>query len=522
MEKRKALLQWTSALLISSLLIVFGTDARLHQENPKSSSQKRSDIITIDTLKKFGRIDRPPVLFPHDLHQKAVEKTGKDCLTCHKETDKGLSLKFRRIQDVNKQKVMELYHTECIGCHIEKKATKDKSGPIVCAECHTSSPKYTAGQYPLPFDKSLHFRHVKAKEKNCEACHHEYNPLTKKLFYEKGKEGSCRYCHKEVTEENRISMRLASHTSCLECHRKTLSQKKKAGPIVCAGCHDLNQQARIERLENVPRYDRKQPDISLMKSGIEAEEKEVKTRMQPVLFNHVFHEKTNETCRICHHADLQSCVKCHTLSGAKEGKGLNLMQAIHHEKSDQSCIGCHNVSKKEKECAGCHSLMSKKAAEEATCLKCHINLPPGISPEKMSEEAYATMVLQARKPTKDTYKESDIPEKIIIKDMVNKYEEVNFPHRKIVKALSAGMNRSQLAKAFHRGGNTVCQGCHHNSPASKTPPRCGNCHGQPFNEKNPLMPGKMGAYHQQCIGCHTAMGITKPAECIDCHKERKN
>ena len=38
------------------------------------------------------------------------------------------------------------------------------------------------------------------------------------------------------------------------------------------------------------------------------------------------------------------------------------------------------------------------------------------------------------------------------------------------------MKDSKLAGAFHQGDAAVCQGCHHNSPAGKTPPRCGNCH----------------------------------------------
>ncbi|MCJ7772926.1 MAG: hypothetical protein MUP22_07310 [Desulfobacterales bacterium] len=520
MEKRKALLQWTGALVTFTLFLVLGIDAREPKGNAVQSPQKRPDIITIDTIKIFGKPDRPPVLFPHDIHQKAIEKTGKDCIACHQETDKGLSLKFKRIKDTGKQEVMDIYHTNCIGCHQTVKKANEKSGPIVCAKCHTSNPKYKAAQQPMRFDKSLHFRHSKAQQNKCEKCHHEYNPLDKKLFYEKGKEGSCRYCHKEATEENRMSMKLASHQACLECHRKTLAQKKTAGPIMCGGCHDLNEQALIKKLETIPRYDRKQPDITLITAG---KTDDAKTKMNPVPFNHVAHEKSNETCRGCHHEDLQSCVKCHTLSGAKEGKGHNLMQAMHQETANQSCIGCHNLNKKAKECAGCHSLMPEKIVNETTCLKCHINSPAkSLNPKGIEKEAYARMLLQSRKSVKSHFEESEIPDKIIIKDMVNKYGEVNFPHRKIVNALTTGVDKSQLATAFHSGQITVCQGCHHNSPVSKTPPKCGNCHGQPFNEKNPFIPGKMGAYHRQCIGCHIEMGIKKPAGCTECHKERSN
>jgi len=518
MEKRKGLTQWVGALIIFTLILALGIEASEHNGNSDPSLQKRPDIITIDVLKQFGKIERPPVQFPHDLHQKAVKKEGKDCLACHLETEGKLSLKFKRIGGTDKKAVMDIYHANCIECHQRSKDTGEKSGPVVCAECHASHPKYSASQQPISFDKSLHFRHVKSQQKKCENCHHQYNPLDKKLFYEKGKEGSCRYCHKDKTEENRISMRLASHQACLECHRDTLSKNKKAGPIVCAGCHDPKEQARIETLETVPRYDRNQPDFTLIQAG----NKEIKTRMTPVPFNHLSHENQNATCRVCHHADLQSCVKCHTLPGAKEGKDINLMQAMHHEDARQSCIGCHNVNKKAKECAGCHSRKPKKALNEEPCLTCHIPWPvQNMTIKPSDEKGFAKTLLVSRKTDANAFKESDIPKTVVIKEMINKYGEVQFPHGKIIRALRAGTDKSKLAKAFHRSANTVCQGCHHNTPVSKTPPKCGHCHGQPFNEINPFIPGQMGAYHRQCIGCHTEMGIKKPMGCTECHKEKE-
>ncbi len=91
-------------------------------------------------------------------------------------------------------------------------------------------------------DNSLHYRHAKAAQNKCETCHHEYDEKAKKLFYAKGKEGTCRYCHKERTEENRISMPLASHISCVECHRAGQEKNLKWGPITCKGCHDEEAQ----------------------------------------------------------------------------------------------------------------------------------------------------------------------------------------------------------------------------------------------------------------------------------------
>ena len=94
------------------------------------------------------------------------------------------------------------------------------------------------------------------------------------------------------------------------------------------------------------------------------------------------------------------------------------------------------------------------------------------------------------------------------------------PHRKIVQGLVKRIGDNKLAAFFHEQPGTLCQGCHHNSPVAKKPPQCGSCHGQPFNEEEPNVPGLYGAYHIQCMGCHSEMGIEKPVGCTECHKEK--
>jgi DnaJ-class molecular chaperone len=93
----------------------------------------------------------------------------------------------------------------------------------------------------------------------------------------------------------------------------------------------------------------------------------------------------------------------------------------------------------------------------------------------------------------------------------------------MVETLVKGIEKNKLATYFHREEGTLCQGCHHNSPADKKPPRCGSCHGRPFDANAVLRPGMKGAYHQQCIGCHQEMGLEKPkaTDCAGCHKEKK-
>ncbi|MCP4020221.1 MAG: cytochrome c3 family protein, partial [Desulfobacteraceae bacterium] len=64
-------------------------------------------------------------------------------------------------------------------------------------------------------------------------------------------------------------------------------------------------------------------------------------------------------------------------------------------------------------------------------------------------------------------------------------------------------------------------GCHHNSPASLTPPKCSSCHGKSSDLKADK-PGLKGAYHGQCITCHQKMEVKTvlPTDCTKCHEKK--
>jgi hypothetical protein len=134
------------------------------------------------------------------------------------------------------------------------------------------------------------------------------------------------------------------------------------------------------------------------------------------------------------------------------------------------------------------------------------------------------MLLESRKTLSGTgtYRDEEIPEKVLIKELSNLYEAVEFPHRRIVQALTKNIQNNKLADVFHSQKGTLCQGCHHHSPESPKPPSCRSCHGKPFDEKNPQVPGINAAYHQQCMGCHKEMEINKPSAvaCTECHKAK--
>ncbi len=536
-------MKWTGMIAAAGVLLLACAAAYGTTPPAGTDTVRRADIVVIDGMKSFGRLERPPVVFLHDKHTEALKDTGKDCSACHMKDEKGrMSLKYQRLEDVDRDVVMNVYHDNCIACHTDTLATGKESGPLTCGECHVKSPSVESAWLAIGMDKSLHYRHVKASEamqKDCGLCHHEYDETAKSLFYAKGKEGSCRYCHKEVREENRASFRVAAHMDCVSCHRDTAAQKKDSGPMTCAGCHDAEAQKAIAVLETVPRMERNQPDAVFVKAAKDVPRNpdgSTPIRTNAVPFNHKGHEAYSESCRVCHHASLASCNDCHTVSGHKDGDFVKLAEAMHLVGDNASCIGCHANEQRKPDCAGCHAFIeaSLQPQDAASCRKCHAEGAPlaGDVTGSDEEKALAAEMLAARTTVTETYPDADIPEKALI-DKVDlpetvkidklsaRYDAVEMPHRKIVKSLQSKIGEDRLAAYFHADPGTICQGCHHKGPVTKNPPQCASCHGKPFDEKSPNSPGLLGAYHQQCMGCHEQMQLTQHNECSACHKEKE-
>lgn len=513
-----------SILTVALIVFVTAWFAMAKGNAPNAPDRIRADIIPIDTMKTFGTLQRPVVLFPHDAHTEALKQQQKDCTTCHLPEKDRLSLKFKRLQDDSAESLMNIYHDQCISCHRSTANARMKSGPVTCGQCHAETPKYFSNRKPMGLDRSLHARHTKALENKCETCHHEYDPQAKKLVYRKEQEGTCRYCHLETTQENRIANRLASHIACIDCHKKTAAASKKAGPFQCAACHDPAAQAKIEKLTDIPRLNRKQPDTLLVKTSKEAPVKDAKLAFVP--FDHKAHETYSDTCRVCHHKQMNACNVCHTPGGVKDGKFVTLEKAMHLRSDESSCMGCHDRKKADLSCAGCHAPLAQKKLSDALCVQCHMANPAGMDPMPQSatqEAATARALLDARKPVSAVPDEtlmSKIPEKIAIKTLSDKYQPADFPHRKIVNTLLKNTKESKLAAYFHQSTLTLCQGCHHNSPASLTPPTCQSCHSVQQRPDTQNRPALMGAYHIQCMGCHQAMNMEHPMGCTECHKEK--
>ncbi len=509
-----------ACISLISILYVCCTSISGFGQVSKNSPQPRADAIRIDILNTFGPLEKPPVEFLHDAHTKALAKNKKGCTLCHLTQNGRIFPKFMRLKDTGRIAVMNIYHKDCISCHGKMKLAGEKTGPVECDGCHREKPLYFSSEQPMGFDKSLHYRHVVAEKGKCGLCHHEYNPKTKKLFYAKGKEATCRYCHKPETEGNVVSMRIASHIGCVNCHLQNISKHLAAGPVTCAGCHTRAAQLKIKKISPVPRMPMNQPDVVLIKADSnESGAGMAQSRMNFVPFDHEAHEAYTNTCRVCHHETLDACPKCHTAAGTKQGKGVTLEEAMHRLNTKTSCLGCHAEQMESKNCAGCHAFI-RQPKEGAFCLKCHM-IPASEKPKSPdAAKALAATMLKSRNLVTGTYPQADIPKTVIIKTLSREYEPVVFPHRKIVDALIRHIQGNKLAAYFHGQGGTICQGCHHHSPVSKTPPECRSCHAKTFDAKNPLRPGLEAAFHLQCMGCHQKMGIKKLSGCTDCHKKK--
>jgi hypothetical protein len=533
LTRRRGALTVFAAIL---LLLLFGLVAA---HSGTSVANWRTDIVVIDLPATSGAKQMPPVQFQHDRHTEALK--GQDCATCHQKKGDDLVFMFKRIEAKDVEILTDIYHDNCAGCHTEMSAGGKASGPPAgeCRVCHSDKPKAQSDWQPIQFNRSLHYRHEASKsvpataEGNCGACHHLFDAKTKKTFYEKGTEESCYYCHKAEPTKEASDGRTASHSSCLNCHQGLAAVGEKAGPVTCAGCHNEAEQAKIKVVTDVPRLKRNQPDTLLLTSWLNPDEEAAKAlllHMQAVPFNHRVHETKLDSCRSCHHESLKRCGECHTVPGDEKGAFIRLDQAMHEDQASQSCLGCHQSRQVEPACAGCHAQIPKKRFEAAACRQCHAVEKSALEPIIMDEKARKVLAEKTMSNLKETYGHiavDKIPEKVVIAAMVDKYEAATFPHRRIVKALADKIDNSPMAQRFHGNMETLCQGCHHNTPPTVEPPKCTACRSNSKAIATKVAgdgrPGLKGAYHGQCIGCHQKMGIKEPSatDCIKCHKAKK-
>jgi hypothetical protein len=453
----------------------------------------------------LGAMERPAVEFDHAAHTTALAAEG--CETCHRVDETGLSPKLTATLELtDRERLIDAYHDACMSCHTQRAEAALKSGPVTCGECHVRRPQGVSERAAMAFDYSLHARHAQAYPEKCETCHHDYDEEQQKLVYLKGTEEACRSCHGPVDVEKTPSLANAAHQDCVGCHLELAQNEKEAGPVLCVGCHDAAQQDAIEQLEEVPRLVRGQPDTV----WITADE----ARSQAVAFNHLAHEPLTGSCSTCHHQTLKACTECHTLAGSEEGAGVTMEQSYHARSSEHSCVGCHASTTSDTSCSGCHRALGQ-AANERACAVCHSGPRPGFNPDEIPPPTPTEARLAALPAPSD-----DFPENIEIAGIADLYEPSKFPHAKIVAKLDAAVRESSLAGRFHGSTDTLCAGCHHQSPAGTRPPPCRACHGD-SGEATIDKPALKVAYHRQCVGCHIEMGLEKQG-CTDCHAARED
>jgi hypothetical protein len=582
MLKGRRLLSWAGILLLSGAAAFYGiqaqgekeplpaaeTQAQDEKEPLKAAETGRPDLIKIDILAAYQKRELPPATFSHDKHTEALSKEKKDCTTCHllSFTATAFTGRFYLSRGPGAG-AREIYHVNCIGCHMKDAAAGKKTGPLdgECRSCHNAQREIAAVRLDAGFNLASHYRHIASKaipayqnyKDNCGICHHQYNPETKKTFYAQGKEDGCRDCHLAKEEKDVRSLEEADHQQCILCHLDLAKRGSKDNlPTDCAGCHGAKAQALdakknqewVATLPNkeVPRLKRGQPDAVLITHDPQWGEGRAGKPfvMDPVAFDHQAHEKFNDTCRVCHHSSMDACEKCHTLMGAKDGGFIIFEKAMHSLMSQASCLGCHNGKQAPEKCAGCHNHLSKSCRPgDAGCRQCHLPnaetaIPGGATPSKIctlepaQKTALAETLLKARNLNPGTYPLEELPETVEIKALANRFQPSEFSHKKHLEALLKGtkdntlkgIKGNTLAEYFHNDPGTICQGCHHHSPPSKEPPRCSNCHsGESLQARDANRPALLAALHRQCLDCHTDMRLKKPAStaCSECHKEKQ-
>ena len=107
----------------------------------------KKDCVEIGHREVFGKLQRPPVIFPHELHMSSLDKEG--CGACHHVYDKSKG-KLVPVDDDgtfckkchgakrsgNTPGLREAFHGQCTGCHRDLIRKEKKTGPTTCGECH--------------------------------------------------------------------------------------------------------------------------------------------------------------------------------------------------------------------------------------------------------------------------------------------------------------------------------------------------------------------------------------------------
>jgi len=503
----------------------------------------------VDSLK------RPAINFNHEKH--VTELGENNCRTCHADNqDKGLVFNFPKNlpETDNKEDLMNAWHTACITCHTERADRQEPTGPLTCGQCHIRLSEHHAAKHvpilpsyyepmrdshhgeclnchsepalkaqdapvldwkqfqvlrgnppetlipPSGFDYQRHALHSKTLEKDCGLCHY-LSPEKQQALKKEDRKPECGDWLFEPDPEGTWHEEDYAHARCINCHfRRTEEGEEKTGPLLCSTCHTQSQRTP-EQMQDIPRSECEQEKKILIRS-------KDSTVMEAVPFNHEAHQQRTTSCQECHHKNISPCSECHTVNGNEKAEFVTLAQAFHREGSDRSCVGCHESQKQKPECAGCHQQLNGPQAAAGACATCHSG-----SLETLERTRNAAMPESLIAP--------DVQPTWQIEKLGETYAKVKFNHLEIAQALKSVSDASPLARYFHTNDMALCAGCHHYSPLEpkKPVPACRTCHDEKTADASGR-PDLMGAYHQQCLGCHRQTGGTEekiPQTCDGCH-----
>ena len=122
-------------ILVAALMVLTG-----------SPVQSQPDKIVLDHSKDFGKKERSPVPFPHNLPVEA----GLSCKDCHHVYENGKNVLDESKLEEGHQEVhcstchpsksridlQQAFHNQCMGCHKQFLKEKKKTGHRFCGECH--------------------------------------------------------------------------------------------------------------------------------------------------------------------------------------------------------------------------------------------------------------------------------------------------------------------------------------------------------------------------------------------------
>ena len=550
MKNQSSLPRWSSLVVLALAATLYCTFWAVAAQ-PVAKTDGPAGLISIESIPPGAKPEMPPAVFPHDEHTSTLAGAGIDCATCHEIREGQQVMSFLATAGQAPDSLKDYYHANCIGCHsgpLPSGAKAPQAGD--CRSCHDAGAPGLADRHPFVFDKIIHNQHIQSAAipamgdagTNCAACHRTYDKSGERLDYVPGTEQSCFACHRTAAEiaanapakMSSIPLKDIMHASCVNCHIQAVQAEgaKVLPPVTCLGCHgqEIADQrsaaiADVEALKAVPRLASSQPDAVVM-VPVYGKTPLPQGGMGLVAFDHKLHEQYAMNCRSCHHQEISSCGTCHTIEGKAEGGFIPVSRALH-----TSCIGCHTEITARPDCASCHNAMPN-AVSASSCVTCHSAADADgalltaakakdLSAADLKELAEKAIAARAGAVAKRVVALDDIPETVTLDSISSEYGPIVMPHRAIVKNLLGKTQQSELAQAFHTADTTLCAGCHHESPASTTPPKCVSCHSvSPLDGTG--RPTLKAAYHLQCTGCHAVMEQPPFAtDCSGCHKPLK-